>query len=146
MYELVEIYCGVMCHGNEEWCKIWWGINLPFQNRHEEFEEFWPEGWKVSKICSLIGSFWRKYKKFWAKKVHKSYVWWHWRLRQNLNENWLQNAFKNDIRNWANFHRLKNSDFISKSKTVELNHNKSSKQLHLPDAERKLCFTMKINE
>ena len=26
---------------------------------------------------------------FWAKKVQKSYVWWHWRLIQNLKENWL---------------------------------------------------------
>ena len=25
----------------------------------------------------------------WAKKVQKSYVWWHWRLMQNLIENWL---------------------------------------------------------
>ena len=25
----------------------------------------------------------------WTKKVQKSYVWWHWRLMQNLNENWL---------------------------------------------------------
>ena len=25
----------------------------------------------------------------WAKKVQKSYVWWHWRLMQNLKENWL---------------------------------------------------------
>ena len=58
----------------------------------------------------------------------------------------LTYAFKNGIRNWANFHRLKNSDFISKIKTVELNQNKNSKQLDRPDAERKLCFTMKINE
>ena len=25
----------------------------------------------------------------WAKKVQRSYVWWHWRLMQNLKENWL---------------------------------------------------------
>ena len=25
----------------------------------------------------------------WAKKVQKSYVWWHWRVMQNLKENWL---------------------------------------------------------
>ena len=29
-------------------------------------------------------------------------------------------AFKNDIRNLADFHRLKNSDFILESKMVEL--------------------------
>ena len=25
----------------------------------------------------------------WAKKVQKSYVWWHWTLMKNLKENWL---------------------------------------------------------
>ena len=25
----------------------------------------------------------------WAKKVHRSYVWLHWRLTQNVKENWL---------------------------------------------------------
>ena len=43
-------------------------------------------------------------------------------------------AFKNDMRNLANFHRLKNSDFILESKMVELNQNKNSKQPDRPDA------------
>ena len=38
-------------------------------------------------------------------------------------------AFQNDMRNLANFHRLKNSDFILESKMAELNQNKNSKQL-----------------
>ena len=38
-------------------------------------------------------------------------------------------AFKNDMRNFVNFHRLKNSDFILESKIVELNQNKILKQL-----------------
>ena len=29
-----------MCHDNEEECKIWRGIDLSFQNWHEEFDEF----------------------------------------------------------------------------------------------------------
>ena len=33
----------VMCHDNEEWCKIWRGIELSFQNWHEEFDKIWPE-------------------------------------------------------------------------------------------------------
>ena len=36
-------------------------------------------------------------------------------------------AFKNDMRNLTNFHKLKNSDFILESKMAELNQNKSSK-------------------
>ena len=43
-------------------------------------------------------------------------------------------AFKNDMRNLANFRRLKNSDFISESKMVEPNQNKNSKQSDQPDA------------
>ena len=43
-------------------------------------------------------------------------------------------ALKNDMRNLANFRRLKNSDFISESKMVEPNQNKNSKQSDQPDA------------
>ena len=43
-------------------------------------------------------------------------------------------AFKNDMVNLENFHRLKNSDFISESKMAELNQNKNLKQLDRPDA------------
>ena len=35
---------------------------------------------------------------------------------------------KNDMKNLANFHRLKNSDFILGSKMAELNQNKNTKQ------------------
>ena len=52
-------------------------------------------------------------------------------------------AFKNEMRNLANFHRLKNSDFILKSKMVELNKNKNLKELDLPDAVRKLVLPWK---
>ena len=43
-------------------------------------------------------------------------------------------AFKNDMKSLANFHRLKNSDFILESKMAELNQNKNSKQPDRPDA------------
>ena len=55
-------------------------------------------------------------------------------------------AFQKDVRNLANFQKLKNKDFILESKTAELNQNKNSKQLDQPDAVRKLYFTLKINE
>ena len=47
-------------------------------------------------------------------------------------------AFKNETRNLANFHRLKNSDFILESKMVDLNQNRNLKQLNRPDDVRKL--------
>ena len=52
-------------------------------------------------------------------------------------------AFRNDMSNLANFHRLKNSDFILESKMAELNQNKNSEQLDRPDAVRKLCLPWK---
>ena len=55
-------------------------------------------------------------------------------------------AFKNDMRDLANFDRLKNSDFILGSKMTEINQNQNSKQLDRPDAVRKLCFTLEIIE
>ena len=55
-------------------------------------------------------------------------------------------SLENDIKNLANFHRLKNSDFILESKMVELNQNKNSKQQDQLYAVRSLCFTLEINE
>ena len=67
MYEL-KIYGGVLRHDNEGWCKIWWGTELSIQSWHEEFDEFWPEHSKISKICTLIDCFWPKYIMFELKK------------------------------------------------------------------------------
>ena len=43
-------------------------------------------------------------------------------------------AFKNDMKNLADFDRLNNSDFILENKMVELNQNRNSKQPDRPDA------------
>ena len=42
IFEL-KIYKGATCHDNEEWCKMWRGIDLPVQNWPQEFDEFWPK-------------------------------------------------------------------------------------------------------
>ena len=41
-YILVELkeYRGVIFHETDKWCKIWRGIDLSFQNWHEEFDKF----------------------------------------------------------------------------------------------------------
>ena len=46
----------------------------------------------------------------------------------------LSCAFKNDMRNLANFHMLKNSDFILENKMAELRQHKNSKKPDRPDA------------
>ena len=42
-----------------------------FQNWHEEFDKFWPEHSKVSKMFTLMGSFWAKYILFELKKYRE---------------------------------------------------------------------------
>ena len=46
MYEL-KIYRAAICHDNEEWCKIWRGIDLSFRNGYKEFDKSWPEDLKI---------------------------------------------------------------------------------------------------
>ena len=50
----------------------------------------------------------------------------------------LTYAFKNDLRNLANFYMLINSNFNLESKMVEINQNKNSKQPDWPFSVRKL--------
>ena len=71
----------------EEWWKIWRGIDLSFQNWHKEFDKFWLENSKVSKVYTLMGSFWPKYIMFELKKIrrvifHDIRVWYTWHLKK----------------------------------------------------------------
>ena len=52
-------------------------------------------------------------------------------------------TFKNEMINFSNFHRLKNSDFILESKMAKLNKNKSLKQIDQLGAVRKLILPWK---
>ena len=125
-----KIFRGVMCYDNEEWCKIWRGINLPVQkNWNQKFDKFSSELSKISIFLLKWAVFDQSIKiMFELKKVQRSYVWWHWLLMQNLKENWLALS-KMTWRIWKIFvQRLKNSNFILESKKTELNQNKNSKQ------------------
>ena len=44
-------------------------------------------------------------------------------------------AFKNDMKNLTNFHRLKNSNFILGIKMAELNQNQNSEQPNQQDVK-----------
>ena len=81
-------YKGVMFHDTEQWCKIWinldlvvsklaWGIGWTFIKAH-----------KSLKICTLMGSFCPKHNNS-ARKFQRNFVSWHWKVMQNLKENWL---------------------------------------------------------
>ena len=83
--KFTEELCG---HDNEEWCKIWRGLQLPVQNWHEEFDKFWPGHSKISKIGTLMGWFWPKYKMFWAtKKITEELCLTALKIDANLKEN-----------------------------------------------------------
>ena len=142
MYEL-KIYREVMCHENEEWCKIWRRIDFSVQNWHEEFEEFWPEHSKISQSVFYWAAFDQGI--WWTKKNTEELCLMALKIDAKF-EGKLTCAFKNDMRNLANFHRLKNSDFILESKMVELNQNQNSNQSEQPDAAWKLYFTLQKNE
>ena len=104
----------VLRHDNEEWWKTSRGIDLSVQNWHKEFDEFWPEHSKISKIFILMGFFWTKYIMFELKTYRgvmpdSTEYWWKiWRKT----ELWILKFF---------VYRLKNSDFILESKMAELN-------------------------
>ena len=84
LYRL-KIYRELMCHDNEER----WMIDLSVENWHKEFAEFWPPSTQKSQTLHFNGLLLTKVYNAWAKKVQRSYVWWHWKLVQNLKENWL---------------------------------------------------------
>ena len=67
LFELKK-YRRIIFHETEEGYKIWRGIELLFQNWHQEFDKIWPEPSKVSKIFILMSSFWAKYIFFERKK------------------------------------------------------------------------------
>ena len=108
-------YRGVMCNDTEEWWKIWRGIDLLFQNWHKEFDEFWFENLKVSKIYTLTRCFWPKYIMFELKSTQEVCL-----IVLNIDakfEGKLTRAFKNDMRNLANcqqsmFESLNTGTFI----------------------------------
>ena len=148
IYEL-KIYRGGMCHDNEEGYKnsktnwrvvskptsgIWQIVTWALENlKHLHFN-----GLLLIKVFSV-----------WDKKVQRDiliYIWWNWKLMQNLKENWL--VFSKIIWKICQifFHRLKSSNFILDSKMTELNQNKNSKQPDQPDAAWKLYSTLEINE
>ena len=88
MYKF-KTYRGVILYGIEEWKGIWKGIFLSVQNLHEEFNKFWSEPSKISKICTLVDCFWPKYIMFELKKyrglMFNSTEYW----SKKLKENWL---------------------------------------------------------
>ena len=63
--------------------------NWLVESWHEEFNKFWPEHSKISKICNLMGCFWPKYlmlqiRKYRAVMFDSTQDWW-----KNLKKKWF---------------------------------------------------------
>ena len=98
----------------------------------------------LTEIYTLMDSFWSKYIMLELKSTEELCL-----ITLKIDakfEGKLTCAFKNDMSNLANFHRLKNGDFILESKIAELNQNEKSKQPDRLDAVGKVYFTLEINE
>ena len=99
----LKIYKRVMCTDNEEWCKTWRRIDLSVQKYLEEFDDFWPEHSKISKICTLMGSFWPKYIMFELKSKEELYF---MTLESDAKfKEKVTCGLKNDMRNLESFHQ-----------------------------------------
>ena len=144
MYEL-KIYRGVMCYDIQEWSKnskrnwlvvskMTWGIWRNLTQAPKSLNNFHFNGLFLIKVYNA-----------WAKKVQRSYVCRHWRLMQNLKENWPVLS-KMTWGIWKIFTGWKKSDFILESKMAELYQNKNSKQPDQPDPVWKLYFNLEINK
>ena len=95
-------YRGVISNDTEEWWKIWVEIDLSFQNCHKEFDEFWPE--HLVENLHFNGLLLNKVYNVWAKKSIGEFC----LMALNIDatfEGKLTCAFKNDMRNLANFHQ-----------------------------------------
>ena len=88
MFEIIKPR-GVMLDGIEDWCKIWrktdlcfqkitWGIWQIFNRVPENLKNFPFNELPLTKVYNVR-----------AGKVQRSYVWWQWKLMQNLKENSL---------------------------------------------------------
>ena len=106
-----------MCHDNEEWCKIWRGIDLLFQNWHQQFAVFLTRTLKSVKNLHFNGLLLNEVCNVWAKKSTEE--WYLMALKIDAKfEGKLTCALRND-RNMKIFHRLKNSDFILEIKMAK---------------------------
>ena len=64
-------------------------LTFHFKTDMRNLTNFDSSTWKSKKIALYNWLLWPKYIMFELRKVQRSYVWWHWRLMQNLKEKWL---------------------------------------------------------
>ena len=83
------MYRGVLLNGTEYWCTIWRRTDLCFEKWHEGFSKFSPEHVWKSEHWNFDGILLSKVENLWAQNFQGKFVWWQWRMIQNLKRNWL---------------------------------------------------------
>ena len=92
---------GVIFHDTEQWCKIWKNLDLVVSKLARGIWWTFIKALKNLKTFTLMSSFCPKSNVL-ARKFQRNYVSWHWKVMQNLSENWLV-AWKM-TKNLVNFH------------------------------------------
>ena len=70
MYEYT-VYMEVICHDNQEACKIWRRIDLSVQSWHDEFGAFWSEHSEISKFEGKLAGAFKIDMKIWEIFVYR---------------------------------------------------------------------------
>ena len=86
LFELQK-YRGIIFHDIGQWRKIWINRDLMIAKMTWEIGWTFTRALKSPKNCTLMSSFCPKHVS--ARKCHRNYVSWHWRLMQNFKENRL---------------------------------------------------------
>ena len=79
---------GIIFHDTEQWCKVWinldlvvskmaWGIGWTFIRAPKSLKNYTLMGFFLSKAYVSV------------RKFQRNYMSWHWRVLQNLKENWV---------------------------------------------------------
>ena len=87
------------------------------------------------KILGFNGLFSIKVYNVSAKKVQRMYIWRHWRLMQNLKENWFVLSKMTSRICQISVNSLKNSNFVLESKMAELNQKIKINQIDQIECE-----------
>ena len=110
-----------MCLENEERYKIWRGIYFAV-SKLTNFDPTTRESQKLH----FNGLFFTKVYNAWGKRVQRSYIWWHWRLIENLKE--IDLCSQNGHEEFGKVSQAEKQQFYFKKEIAELNQKKKKKK------------------
>ena len=135
-----------------QWCRIWINLDLAVSKLA------WGIGWtfikalKNLKICFVIDPFCSK-RNVSARKFQRNYVSWHWKMMENLSENWLAvwkittNLVNLHVRSWMSENLLLMGSFCEQHKDSAKKVEKSYVSWHwrkIQTLKKKSLFVWKM--